>query len=108
MTPVLPLGKTCTVIRIATDYPAWVRIYSTEAHQTADQGRAIAEDAEGEHGMLLEVLTTPTNLTLDLAPAAQCYSLESTPGTDLKVTVTNKDTVARAITVTVTYLAFEG
>jgi len=108
LVPVLPLGKACTVIKIATDYPAWVRFYSTSTHQSDDQSRLISVDAEGEHGMLLEVLTSASNLSLDMAPAAQCYSLESSPSANINVTVTNKDTVDRAITVTVTYLVFEG
>ena len=104
----LALGKACLAIKIETDYPAWVRVYSSAAAQSADASRLIADDPTGEHGVLLEVLTTSTNLVLNLAPAAACFSLESSPGTTLPITVTNKDTVSRAITATVTFVPMEG
>ncbi len=104
----LALGKTCMAIRIATDYPAWVRVYSSAAAQSADASRAIDEDPEGEHGVLLEVLTTSGNLSIDLAPAAICFSLEDSPGANVPITVTNKDSTERAITVTVTVVPIEG
>jgi hypothetical protein len=92
---------------LATNYPAWVRIYSSVAARTADSGRAIDTDPTGEHGVLLEVLTTTGNLIIDLAPAAMCYSLEDEPSVDLPITITNKDSQQRAITVTVTALGVE-
>jgi len=104
----LTLGKTCIALKIETDYPAWVRVYSSTAAQTADASREITADPTGEHGVLLEVLTTSANLALDLAPAAMCYSLESSPGTTLPITVTNKDSSSREITVTVTVVPMEG
>jgi hypothetical protein len=104
----LALGKACMAIKVATDYPAWVRIYSTVTAQTADAERTIDTDPTGEHGVLLEVLTTTDNLSLNLSPMAACFSLEEAPGTTLAVTVVNKDTVERAITVTVTVIPIEG
>lgn len=104
----IALGKGCTVVKLATDYPAWVRIYSSAAAQTADAARAQNVDPTGEHGLLLEVITTSDNLSLNLAPPAICYSLESSPGANLTMTVKNLDTEARAITVTATIVPFEG
>jgi len=105
---VIALGKACLAVKIETDYPAWVRIYSTAAAQAADAARTIDTDPTGEHGVLLEVLTTNSNLALNLSPAAACFSLEDTPGTTLPVTIVNKDSVERAITVTVTVIPIEG
>ena len=104
----LALGKGCMALRVATDYPAWVRVYSTEAACTADAGRAQDVDATGEHGVLLEVITASDNLGIDLSPAAVLFSAESVPGTALPVNVVNLDNQARAITVTVTALPLEG
>lgn len=105
----LAVGKGCTAIKIATDYPAWVRIYASAADQTADSARMITVDPTAGTGVLLEALTAAgAGLGVDLAPAAMLYSLESSPGTTLLMTVMNKDSVSRAIQVTVTIIPLEG
>jgi hypothetical protein len=59
------LGKLCSVIRLQTSRPAWVRVYSKPAYQTADISRSQSVDPIGEHGVLLECITTSSNLILD-------------------------------------------
>jgi len=102
------VGKGCTVIRIATDYPAWVRIYASEAARTADAAREQTTDPTAGSGVLLDVATVAGALSIDLSPAVFLASLESSPATYLPITVTNNDTGSRAITVTVTLIPTEG
>lgn len=104
----LTVGKGCMAIKIETDYPAWVRIYSTTAAQTADSTRDILTDPLPGSGVLLEVYTVSGALTINLSPAAHCYSLEASPGTTIPITVTNKDSTTRTITVTLTVVPIEG
>ena len=107
-TQVLSVGKGCIIVKIATDYPAWVRIYSSVAAQSADASRPSTTDPTAGSGVLLEVITVSGNLTINLSPAAMAYSLEASPGTTLPITVTNNDSVSRAITVTATLVPIEG
>lgn len=105
---VIALGKGCMVLRLATDYPAWVRIYSSEAAQIADASRLQTVDPAGEHGVLLEVITSESNLSIDLSPGVLCYSLESSPEANLPVSVTNLGTQEVNVTITATFIPFEG
>lgn len=104
----LDIGKGCMMVKVATDYPCWVRIYSSAAAQSADASRDRDTDPTAGSGVLLEVITTSGALAIGLSPAAMAYSLETSPGTTLHITVTNDDTVNRAITVTVTLVPIEG
>ena len=104
----LAVGKGCMAIKIETDYPAWVRIYSTIAAQTADVARDILTDPLPGSGVLLEVYTVSGALTINLSPAAHCYNLETSPGTTIPITVTNKDSTTRVIVVTLTVVPIEG
>jgi hypothetical protein len=104
----LTIGKGCLLIKLATDYPAWVRIYASAADQSADASRAITTDPTAGTGVLLEVVTTAGALSVDLSPAVIASSLESSPGTTLHFTITNKDSVTRTIATTVTLIPVEG
>jgi hypothetical protein len=92
--------------KIVTDYPAWVRIYADAASQSADSARLITEDPTAGSGVLLEVLTAAGALTIVLSPT--CTLFHSTGSANLPVTVTNKDTVSRTISVIITTVPIEG
>ncbi len=102
----LTLGKGGIALKITTDYPAWVRVYSSTDAQTADASRPITTDPEAGAGVLLEVLTATGALTINLSPTAVLFS--ATGETTIPITVTNKDTETRSITVTVTTVPLEG
>jgi hypothetical protein len=107
-TQVLSIGKACMMVKLETDFPAWVRIYSSLAAQSADAARTRSTDPIAGSGVLLEVITVTGTLAVGLSPGAMAYSLEASPGTTLHITVTNDDVSSRAITVTVTLVPIEG
>jgi hypothetical protein len=96
------------IVKLETDYPAWVRVYSSAAAQSADSSRPRTIDPATGSGVLLEVITISGTLVVGLSPAAMAYSLEASPGTTLHITVTNDDSVSRVITTTVTLVPIEG
>jgi hypothetical protein len=102
------IGKGSLLVKLATDYPAWVRIYASDAARTADASRTRTTDPEAGSGVLLEVITVSGELTVALSPAAIAYNLEAVPETSLPIAVTNDDSESREITVTVTYVPIEG
>ena len=61
------------VIRVITNVAARVRLYATEAARDADVARTTLVDPEGNHGCVLEVVTTPALLDLFLSPVPQGY-----------------------------------
>ncbi|MFA5036899.1 MAG: hypothetical protein WC479_06960 [Candidatus Izemoplasmatales bacterium] len=103
----LSLGKCCSVIRLQTSRAAWVRVYSTSAHQSADAARSQTTDPVGEHGVLLEVITESSNLTLDLNPAALVFSLDAGQPDTVCITVKNLDENTGTVVVTATYVQLE-
>src|SRR5206468_8981843 len=64
-------------LSVTTNRAARVRAYSTSAHRTADAARAAGTDPTGNHGCLLDVVTTGSILTIDLAPLVGLVNLDS-------------------------------
>ena len=88
---------------IATNRPARVRAYSTSAHRTADASRAAGTDPTGNHGCLLDVVTTSGVLSIDLSPMVDVCNLDSTVADKIYFAVQNLDTGAGIVTTTMTY-----
>lgn len=90
-----------TCINLTTNFPARVRAYINSAYAAADAARAVNIDPTGEHGCLLECVTTPSNLDLDLSPPIDLYSKS---GGNISVILTNYDSVSRTVSCTFTIL----
>ena len=100
------LPPSAAILRLATDHPARVRLYLSDAYRTADLARNVAVDPSGDHGCVLEVVTTAGVLALRLSPVAMWGGVGS--GTTGYLTITNDDSVSRAITVDLDVLSMEG
>lgn len=87
-----------TIRKITTNYPARVRVYTTNALAVADNLRNLTTEPTGNHGCLLEVVTTSSLLNIELSPAVQFYTVESP--TNLYFNFTNLDSSTRVITAT--------
>lgn len=98
--------KAYSILRLVTDYPARVMLYLSSAQRDADGSRPVTVDPSGNHGCILESVTTATLLTLDLSPVA--IGASPLDATTAYVSITNMDTVSRAITATFSVLSMEG
>jgi hypothetical protein len=87
--------------RVATNRAARVRAYGTAAHRTADTARAIGTDPTGDHGLLMEVVTTAAILALNLPPV-DLVNVDATPSTTIYFAVTNLDVSTGVVTTTLT------
>lgn len=99
----LPLGRAFLLLSASSDFPARIRIYTNEAYRFADLNRATGTEPIGEHGLILEIITTASNLNLDLSPMAWGSSADGLP----VATITNLDIVSRAITVSFSTIKLE-
>lgn len=97
-----PIGKGVILYRVQTDVPARVQLYTTVAKRNADVGRAIGADPVGNHGLILDVVTTLTDLDWHLTPAVYGMNLEAVPDDQMAVRVTNLSGAASAVNVTLT------
>ena len=94
-------------MRVATSAPAWVRAYNSAAAQALDAARAIDAYPSGGSGLVLDVVTTPGQLSIDLTPMGQAANLEAVPVPDYHLTIRNLSGAAQTITVTLTKLTIE-
>ena len=91
---------------ITTSAAAWVTLYTDGTARTADASRGEGTDPAPDAGVIAEVITTGAQ-TVKLSPGTIGYNLESTPTTNIPVTVRNKSGSAAVITVTLEILQLE-
>ena len=91
---------------ITTSAAAWVTLYTDGAARTADGSRTESTDPAPDAGVIAEVITTGAQ-TVRLSPGAIGYNLESTPTTNIPVTVRNKSGGNAVITVAIEILQLE-
>jgi len=96
------------LLKISIDHPAWVVLYTSSVARGNDSSRAEGTDPAPGSGVIAEVLTsTAGSSSFVMSPGVFGWSNESTPSTTVYARVTNKDSSARAITVTLTLIQAE-
>ena len=97
--------KAYNLLKVTIDHPAWVRLYVDAASRTADASRVEGTDPLPGSGVIAEVLTTTAGAsTFLMSPAVFGWNNVSDV---VHAKVTNKDSQARAITVTLTLIQAE-
>lgn len=103
----VPLAKGFTIYRTDTSIPYRVRLYSTAAYRTADAARQPGTAPTGDHGVILDTLTTAEKLYDSAAPYPTGVNLEAVPSANIPAAITNKSGSTQAGTVTFIYLPEE-
>ncbi len=98
------IDKSYLLLKIITDKPARVRLYSTAAAQSADLSRPVETEVTPGEGVLFECVTALGLLTINLGPLTNGCNLETTPTTNAFITVTNNSVTTQAIEVTLTVI----
>ena len=91
--------------KFSTNRPARVRVYATASQRDNDELRAIGVDATGNHGLLLEMVTSSGSLSYVLSPTVDFSSYDGT--SNFYVSVTNRDSVAGTVVTTYDYIRTE-
>ena len=100
--------ETYALLKIATSHAAWVRLYTDTTSRTNDASRAYTTDPTPGSGVLAEVYTTTSGSnTFKMTPAVTGWNDDSTPSTNIYAKVTNNESTAQDITVTLTILRME-
>jgi hypothetical protein len=100
--------KSYAILKITTEIPAWVRIYSDQASRTADASRTENQDPAPGAGIIAEIITTgPSEQTILMTPTVIGFNNESPVTNIIPVAVTNKGTGLATIEVTLTILKLE-
>lgn len=104
----IAISKSCEIQKIETDYPAYVVIYNTSAARAADSTRLSTVDPVPGTGVMAEVITTTTKLSIPMSPVPIFVNGDSTPADVAYLKVVNTDnSVSRSITITITYIRGE-
>jgi hypothetical protein len=99
--------KSYMLLKVTTDYPAWVVIYSDEDSRTADAGRISGTDPLPGSGVIAEIITTPGNLTQLITPGVIGFNNSDPVSSVVYLKVKNNDSVTRSIQVTLSLLQLE-
>jgi hypothetical protein len=100
-TGTMTLGQSFIIAKVASDKACRFRAYRTAAYRTADSARAIGTDPTGEHGLIVDVVTTVSNLGIDLEPLATGVNGDDPQVSDVYVAVQNKSGSTGTVQVTV-------
>ena len=105
-------AATYNLLQVGSDYPARVRMYSSDTARTADASRPVGTDPLPGSGVIAEVVTytglpnlIPGALTQNMTPAVVGFTEDG--ANTIPVRVTNNDTVTRVITVYLKMLKLE-
>jgi hypothetical protein len=100
--------KSYAILKITTELPSWVRIYSDQAARTADASRTENQDPAPGAGVIAEVITTgPGEQTVLMTPSVIGFNNEAAGTNVIPVAVTNKGTGLATIQVTLTLIKLE-
>lgn len=104
----LTLAAGYRLLRIVTTRPARVRLYTDSAARVADGDRKVGIKATAGSGLVFEFISDAALLSSDLTPLVDGAVLSDTPGdTAVPYAITNLDTVAGPVSVTLTYIRTE-
>jgi hypothetical protein len=106
-TGTLLLANSYRLLRITTTAPARVRLYTATAKRDADTSRPVGTDPTGDHGLILEFVSTASLLAADLSPTVDGFDGKTTPDGNIPYTITNTGTGAAAIGCTLTWIRTE-
>jgi hypothetical protein len=99
--------KSYLLSKVATNYPAWVRIYTDAASRTNDSTRTEGNDPLPGSGVIAEVITTAGYLTQLITPGVIGFNNDTVTTSTIYVAVTNKDSTSRTISTTLSILQLE-
>ena len=112
-TPLLPgasalldlagLGRLGHFLAVSTDAPGWVSFYSSAAARESDGSRPITQDPAPSSGVLLDLATSSSMLTITAPPGGTYFSTDAPAATPLlRAVLRNTGTAQAAIALTVT------
>lgn len=98
--------KSYTLLKIETSAAAWVRVYTDDTSRDTDVTRSEGQDPAAGSGVVTEVRTTGAQTVL-ITPGVIGFNNDSTPNTNIYLSVTNRSGSTTPITVTLTAIRLE-
>lgn len=102
----LPLSTAFTIWKITTDKAARIRLYSTPGDRTTDTSRSTTTAPDPGVGLITEVITTGSLLSVPMTPPQSGASLETTPSNNIAALIKNNGASADVL-LTITWTRAE-
>ena len=100
--------KTYALLKIETSHAAWVRLYTDTTSRTNDASRAYTTDPLPGSGVIAEGYTATSGAaTFKMSPGVLGWNDDGTPSSNIYAKVTNNESGAQNITVTLTIVRVE-
>lgn len=101
----ITLAQGYRLLKIQTSAAARVRLYIGSTYQAADLSRGTNKAPTGDHGVVLDYVTTASLLSSMVLPVAEGDTING--GSSVPITVTNNSGGTTTITVTLTWIKTE-
>lgn len=101
----IALPKGYRLLHIATDRPCRTRLYVSSAQQISDAARLVGVDPSGNHGIILDFVSTALLLLADLSPLVDGFDGDSDGA--IPITIDNLSGATSTVQVTLTYVRTE-
>ena len=96
------------MLKVGISSAAWVRLYVDAASRLSDATRSYLTDPVPGSGLIAEVRTETAGVsTFSMTPGVIGWNNDTTPATTVYAAVTNNESSAAAITVTLTVVKME-
>jgi Collagen triple helix repeat (20 copies) len=93
------------MLQVSTDKAARVRLYTSTGKRDADVARPVGTDPSGDHGLMLEYVTTASVLAADLSPQVDAFTHDG--GASVPYAVTNLSGTTGTIMTILNYVRTE-
>lgn len=107
VTSTITLATGFRLLSLATSAAARVRLYDRASRATADVSRPIGALPSGDHGLILEYVTTADVLSASLSPEVDGHSMEVPPTAAIPITLTNMTASSATVSVTLGFVGTE-
>jgi hypothetical protein len=97
------IPKSCDIILVSADHPAWIRLYATQAAMLSDAARLITIDPSPGAGVYSDAATTVSLTTINCSPVPKFANNDNPVANVGWLSITNLDSVTRTITFGLTY-----
>jgi hypothetical protein len=92
---------------VRTNQPLRIRLYSTQQSRDADLNRGTNVEPTGSHNVILDLITTSTELTGTLAPFSFGAMLDEPVSQLIPYSLTNLQTGSAALSASIMFLPLE-
>lgn len=103
----IPAAKGLLLLKIATDVAARVILYTDTTSRSGDSERAQGVAVPENAGVIADVVTTSSNLSVSLSPGVIGWNDEQNPLSELYAKITNNSGDSSEVTLRLTYIPVE-